>query len=282
MSDTPRVLIAGCGYVGTALARRLTADGAMAWGLRRDPSAIPALTAAGAVPLIADLTQPATLRGLPEVDWVVACQSPGRRADRYRPVYVDGTRHLLDALAPHPPQRLLWISSTGVYGQSRGEWVDEATPPAPSTESGRILLEAEAAALHGPCPSMVLRLAGIYGPGRTAVERLRERPELMRAHEYLNHIRLEDIVEAVVAVLRRGEPGQRYIGVDDEPVLKPVFYRWLAARAGVPVPAADPIPEGLPGGKRCRNVKLAALGWRPTFSTYRAGYADLVPSTTAA
>lgn len=277
-----RVLIAGCGYVGLALARRLRAQGDAVWGLRRDPAARRALEEAGAVPLFADLTQPSSLRALPPADAVIAAQAPaGRDRGAYHATYVEGTRHLLEALRAHPPDRLVWISSTGVYAPSGGGWVDETTPPDPATETGQVLLQAEALVRQAPHPVVILRCAGIYGPGRNRIEWLRRKTARLEAAAYLNQIHVEDVAGLIAWVLDHGPSSELYLGVDDEPTAAPVFYRWLADQTGLPLPpaapasAAGPAGQGI-GGKRCSNRKITALGYRLAYPNYQAGYAPLI------
>ena len=161
-----RVLIAGCGYVGSRLAGILAESGADVFALRRSPGAdLP-----GATTLCADLGDPGTLATLPRpLDAVVFCASPSSFDERgYRRIFIDGLRNLIEALAAHrrPPGRLIFTSSTAVYGQSNGEWVDETSPTRPRRFNGEVLLEAEKLLLDGPLPGCVLRLGGIYGPGR--------------------------------------------------------------------------------------------------------------------
>ena len=140
-----RVLIAGCGYVGSALAARLAADGDEVWGMRRTPAGLPA----GVRPLAADLRDPATLAGLPEGLTTVfyTAAADGGSEDDYRAVYVDGPRNLLAALAAQGqrPRRVIFTSSTSVYGQSGGEWVDEDSPAEPAGFRGRRMPKTRAA-----------------------------------------------------------------------------------------------------------------------------------------
>ena len=161
------VLVAGCGYVGSALAAELVRDGHRVFGLKRDPSSLPD----GVTPVRADLTDPATLRGLPhDIERVVYAVSPsGRTEDAYEAAYVTGLTNLLDALSSSgaPVKRVVLTSSTAVYGQDGGEWVDETSETEPTRFSGRILLRAERALLDGPFDGVAVRLSGIYGPGRT-------------------------------------------------------------------------------------------------------------------
>ncbi len=158
------ILIAGCGDVGGALAERLRDAGHRVVGLRRRAGLLPA----GIEPLAADLGEPATLAPLGErhFDIVVVTSAAGRFDEaHYRRIYVDGLANLLGALGGKPS--VLLASSTGVYHQHHGEWVDEDSPTEPRGFSGRILLEAEALLRERAAQrATVIRFGGIYGPGR--------------------------------------------------------------------------------------------------------------------
>ena len=139
-----RVLIVGCGYVGLPLGAELGRLGHEVFGLRRSPTAEDELKAAGIQPLLGDVTRPETLATLPrDFDWVVNCVAAGGNAENYRAVYLQGTRHLLEWLAPHPPRKFVYTSSTSVYAQNDGSLVDEASPAEPLAETSRILVATE-------------------------------------------------------------------------------------------------------------------------------------------
>ena len=160
------VLIAGCGYIGTALGVWLTSDGHMVWGLRRHPELLPP----GIRPFAADLTTPETLSALPsELDYVFYTAASTASDDRaHRAIYVNGLSNLLDALLHQgqQPRRFFFTSSTAVYSQYSGEWVDEASPTQPVDFSGARVLDGERLLSRGPFAATVVRLGGIYGPGR--------------------------------------------------------------------------------------------------------------------
>src|SRR5574337_171950 len=163
------ILMAGCGYVGTALGSLLAAEGSTVWGLRRHPATLPS----GILPLEADLTSPETLQTLPSaVDWVFYTAAPDTHDDAaYQAVYVEGLRNLLNALTLQQahPRRVFLTSSTGVYGESSGAWVDETSPTQPTEFGGIRLLDGERLLLEGPFPATILRLGGLYGPGRASL-----------------------------------------------------------------------------------------------------------------
>ena len=277
------VLIAGCGDVGTALALELGRDGHRAWGLRRDPSRLPAPIR----PLAADLARPQTLAGLPgAIDLVCyAAAADGFAESAYRAVYADGVRHLLEALAGRPVRRFVFVSSTGVYGQGGGEWVDEASPTEPAGFSGRYVLEGERAVLESPFPGVVVRFGGIYGPGRTRlIEGVRRGdPCVESPPRYTNRIHRDDCAGVLRHLFELADPQPVYLGVDCAPAPECEVRDWLAGLLGVPRPprVADDDASPQRGNKRCRNDRLLASGYRFRYPTYREGYGALLDEPAA-
>ena len=278
-----RVLIAGCGDVGTTLGLELAAAGHEVFGLRRRAAALPAPLR----PVAADLADPATLRDLPDaVEWLVyAVAADGFDDEAYRRAYVDGLVHLLRALRARqaPLRRLAYCSSTAVYAQADGSWVDEASPAEPRGFSGQRLLEGERLALGSGAPAIVLRLAGIYGPGRSRlIDQVRSGTATCPdgPPTWTNRIHRDDCAGALAHLLALRDPDPLWIGVDDEPAPLCAVLDWLAARLGAPP------PRRVPGGtadarrertsKRCRNAKLAASGYRCRIPTFREGYAAML------
>lgn len=284
-----RVLIVGCGYTGSALAAELTRRGHEVFGLRRHapPAAVERM--AGFTFLRADLTRPETLAGLPrDFDWVVNCAAPdaGGVAD-YRQVYLTGNQNLAAWLANAPLQKFIFTSSTSVYGQNDGSVVTETSPAAPLAETAKVLVEAENFLLTAgqKLPAAILRVAGIYGPGRMRrVEALLQgEPRLPdNGSRWLNLIHRDDLITAIIAALERGAPGEIYNVVDNEPVRERQLQEWLAARLGCPLPSADPAVTERHTGKRVSNMKLRRTlhpVWR--FPDFRAGLADEIRRLTA-
>ena len=285
-----RVLIVGCGYVGTPLGAELVKQGHEVCGLRRSPRADGALTAVGIKPLAADITRLEELTQLPAgYDWVVNCvSSSGGGAEDYRSVYLQGTRHLFEWLATAPPKKFVYTSSTSVYGQTDGSVVTEASPAEPSTETAQVLVETERVLLQAArigFPGVVLRLAGIYGPGRghwfkqylSGVATIEGKGDRI-----LNMIHRDDVVAAILAALRQGQPGRIYNVVDDEPVTQLTFFKWLSTRLGRDLPpfAPEGTAENRKRGttnKRVSNLRLKTeLGWLLNYPTFKEGYEDEV------
>ena len=231
-----RVLLAGCGDLGLRVAQRLRARGDEVWALRRQP---PESDDSGMHWLRGDLTQPMSLRGLPTgITQLVYLPTPDRRdAAAYRATFVDGLHHLLDALGRDSLQRVLLVSSSAVYGEHGGDWVDEDTPPAPPGFNGAVLLEAEQWLAAQSPTSIVLRLAGLYGPGRVQLlERLRAGQVAVprTSLHWANRIHVDDAAAAVVHLLQLTDPLPLYLGVDSTPLPLDVLYDHLAGLIGAP------------------------------------------------
>ena len=278
-----RILIAGCGYVGSALGLLIAADGHTVFGLRRNTAALPAAIN----PVRADLSTALPPDALPpDLDAVVCAASPGGSSDEaYRTAYVDGPRNLVSALGRQESiGRLVLVSSTGFYGQKNGEWVDEGSPTEPVNTSGQRLLEGEEFVLGGPFPAAVLRLGGIYGPGRTGmIERaLRNPPPEDTPPQYTNRIHRDDCAAALRHLLLLPDPEPVYLGVDHEPADRRTVAEWLATRFGESLPE-DPStsrgePRDRPGrtNKRCSNKLLLDSGYEFRYPTFREGFAALL------
>lgn len=262
------VIIAGAGDVGGRLARLRAARGEDVVALRRrDADAAPGVRGHRA-----DLASGAGLESLPrEAGALVFCAAPGQRDEAsYRRLYVDGLRRLRDAVdAP----RLVFVSSSAVYGEDDGEWVDEATPPRPAAFNGRVLLQAEAV-LRDHARACVLRASGLYGPGRDMLWRKARAGEPGRMH-WTNRLHVDDAAAALSHLLDLPAPGPVYIGSDDRPAPEHEVLTHLRERLGLaPLPPA----AGAQTGRRLRNAALRATGWAPAIPDFRAGYAEPPPA----
>lgn len=276
-----RVLVAGCGYVGSAFAERMAAEGHHVVGIRRSTGSLPP---AGVDLVAADLTDESSLRAALSGHWnvvVYAASAGGRTEEAYRRAYVEGPRALGRALGPDPSRRAILTSSTGVYAQDSGAWVDESSATEPTDPYARILLEGESAFAEGPWSATVLRLGGIYGPGRTRlVDRVRS-GEARRTGtaEHTNRIHRDDASAAVAHLVHLPEPEPIYLGVDEEPATMDDVLSFLAEELGVaPPPLAPPQPSGRSGrgNKRCRSDRLRASGFTFRYPSFREGYRALI------
>jgi nucleoside-diphosphate-sugar epimerase len=284
-----RVLIVGCGYVGFPLAVELRRRGHDVCGLRRSAAAEAELQRASITPLLADITQPDSLAKLPcDFDWVVNCSaSGGGDAEDYRKVYLEGNRHLLAWLADAPLKKFAYTSSTSVYAQNDGAVVTENSPAEPDAPTAKILVETEKlllAAAQKKFPVVILRVAGIYGPGRGHAFKQFLRGEAKIEDDgarWLNMIHRDDVIGSIIAALENGRPGEIYNATDNEPVSQRKFYEWLAAELNQPLPPAITADTAARKrgvtNKRVSNAKLRTeLNHRFRFPDFRAGYADEV------
>jgi len=283
-----RVLISGCGYVGSALGLLLAAEGHTVFGLRRNTKALPPAIKH----ISADLSKPLPPDALPpNLDVAIYSVSPGNSTDEaYRLAYTQGPRNLLAALeSQRDALRFIFVSSSGVYAQKNGEWVDEDSPTNPETNSGKRLLEGERLALGGPIPATVLRLGGIYGPGRTGtIERaLRKAPE-KDPPRYTNRIHRDDCAGVLRHLILLPNPDPIYLGVDHEPATLHTIAEWLATRPGVSPSQTSTSARSTPQirlrdasrsrtNKRCSNARLIHSGYRFLYPTFREGFASLLP-----
>ena len=275
-----RVLIAGCGDVGTALGLMLCERGHEVFGVRRSAHRLPASLR----PLSIDLTdRRAVERAIPDADVVVYAVAAGRRDEEaYRRAYVDGVCALLDVLEhrDEPPRRVLFVSSTSVYGERDGEWIDEASPVRPSGFAGESLVAGEQRMLASPIPATVVRFAGIYGPDRGWLIRRARAGACCNDDppRFTNRIHRDDCAAVLAHLIGRDRVDDVYVGVDDAPAAECEVLDWLAARLGAPAPRRVPEADGASrgAGKRCSNARLRASGYRFRYPTYREGYAAVL------
>lgn len=273
-------LIFGCGYVGHPVAAAWRDRGSDVTVVTRSADRARQLAAEGFRSLVANIMQPETLRNLPAAQTVLFAVG----YDRSQPwsigeVYAQGLRNVLDAL-PANTGRVIYLSSTGVYGDSSGQWIDEETVAKPDRDGGKASLAAEQTLFAHPAGSrgIVLRLAGIYGPGRVPRrdEVLAGTPIVGCGDGYINLIHVVDVVGAVLAA-EASAVGQRIFNVSDgHPVRRTDYYAQLARIYATPPPQFSGImgTSRARGGahKRVRNARmLDELAVRLQYPTYREG-----------
>jgi len=282
-----RVLIIGCGFVGVPLGAELIRLGHEVFGVRRTPDGAEELSRAGITPLVADVTRMETLTALPgSFDWVVNTVSSNKGGEEeYRAIFVEGTRNLIQWLSATPPKKFVYTSSTSVYGQTDGSLVKESSATQPPTETARLLVETEKILLEAVqshrFPAVVLRVAGIYGPGRGHLFHQFLRNEVRiagKGERLINMIHVDDLVGCIIAALRNGRPGEIYNAVDDEPVPQLHFFRWLSETLGKWMPPFATEGEeavrkrGLTQKKVSNRKARMELGWQLKYPTFRQGY----------
>ncbi len=275
-------LVIGCGYLGQRIAARWQEQGHRVWVTTRHISRGEEFRRQGWAPVVCDVLDPAGLTNLPTVETAVYCVGLDRSAGQsMQRVYVDGLAHVLAAWKT-PAERLLYVSSTGVYGQTEGEDVDETAATEPTEESGRVVLEAEQVLRHRLPQAVILRFAGIYGPGRLMrAQALRDNESLAGNPEsFLNLIQVADGAAAVLAAEARAAAGSTYIVCDDCPVRRRDFYSRLAQLLGTPPPRFEPwpsdrpLPPHLKANRRLSNRRARTeLGWKLLYPSYEQGLA---------
>lgn len=272
-----KILIVGCGDVGTRLATRLVTAGHEVAGLRRSSFALPGVTS-----LQGDVTDPASLHLPAGLDAVFIILSPdGQDAAAYRRTYRDGTRHVLAALAGQSLRHVFWVSSSSVYGQEDGSLVDESSPAAPVTATAQVLLESEELVRHSPWPATIVRCSGLYGPGRLRLLRWVEsgRPVQAAPPQWTNRLHVDDAAGILAFLLEQvlAERGveEVYIATDDQPVAQHEVLDWLADSMGLPHVAHVNNPGGK-CNKRLSNQRLKALGYQWQYPGYREGYRSVL------
>jgi nucleoside-diphosphate-sugar epimerase len=277
-------LIIGAGYTGLRLAELLRISGQQVtcW-VRSEESAL-AVRAAGCGVIVGDVADGWIWDGLNDLwDVVIFCASSSRGGmEAYRHVYGRGLREVLARCSG--AQRLIYTSSTSVYAQNDESLVDETTPAVAQGETAEILVTAEDRVLSAY--GTVLRLSGIYGPGRTVY--LKKYVEEATAlpgdgSRWVNMIHRDDAASALAWVMQKPETiGQIYNVTDSCPVRLKELVGWLAGRVGKAAPSCgasdeEPRKRGITS-KRISNAKLRNLGWLPEYPSYREGYGALIPS----
>jgi nucleoside-diphosphate-sugar epimerase len=252
-------LIIGCGYLGSRVAALWLAQGHRVRALTR--GRVEELRGMGVEPVVGDVRELLDLLTLEPADTVLYAVTPDRRhGATAEAVWVEGLVNLISAMREWPTApRLVFISSTSVYGQTGGEEVDEAAPTCPADDSGRVLARAEALLLAKWWPeAVVLRFAGIYGPGRLIRGQSLLKGESIPAEpdSWLNLIHVADGAAAVVAAAERGRPGGVYNIADDHPVPRRDFYARLAELIGAPPPRFVPPVVSDRVNRRVGNRKM--------------------------
>ncbi|MGD0898025.1 MAG: SDR family oxidoreductase [Thermoguttaceae bacterium] len=285
-------LIIGCGYLGRRIARRWRGEGHQVFGVVRRADQYEQLAAEGIRPILADVTRPETLRAVPPAETVLYSVGYDSASGKSRwDIYVEGLRNVLDALSPATP-RVIFTSSASVYGDAGGQWVDEDSPCRPESEAARALAAAEnllAAHALGQV-AVVLRLAGLYGPGRLpqTADLRSGRPLAVVAGSLVNLIHVEDAARAVLAGEVRAMPPRTYVVSDGHPVERREYLRRLAEVLQFPPPTfcVEETVAGRPsrslGQKRLRNTRLLdELGLEIEYPSYYEGLAAAVAACEA-
>jgi nucleoside-diphosphate-sugar epimerase len=276
-----KILICGAGYTGSRLGHRLRQEGHTVTAWVRSPESASALEQQGWNVIAADLADPEAWERMTPHDAVVYGPSTsGGGVEGYRALHETGVAL---ALARHPDRPFLYVSSTSVYGQTDGSWVDESSPAEPSAATARILRTAEDRVLARN--GTVARVAGIYGPGRGVLFRkVLDGTAVLDGDgsRWINQIHVDDLVSALVHLFGHSRaPGAVWNIADAEPVTQRDFYAWICRTFSRPFPPVSSGPVERKRGntnKRVSSARLTGLGWIPRYPTYREGYSAIGPA----
>jgi len=277
-----KILIIGCGAIGTQLAHILSAKGHQVTGLKRNPPK----TDAGKINYFAaDITSVADLKDLStDFDTLYFIVSPdGRNEESYRAIYESGLNNLLNkiSLADSNPH-WIFVSSTSVYGQSQGEWVDEDSIAQPDNVTSQLIRQAEQKLMDLDAGNIVVRFSGIYGPGREYLLRMaRQAPFIQKNPPYFtNRIHQQDCIGVLAFLLecRLADVAleQCYLASDDDPAPMWEVMSWLAENLKCPPPIVKIVDKHCVMNKRCNNQRLKALGYQFLYPGFKDGYLELI------
>lgn len=272
-----KILIIGCGGIGAALGRQLAGQGHRVTGLKRQPP-----VSDDAIRYVAaEITEAATFAKLEtdfdQVFFIVSAD--GRNEQSYRAVYQTGLQNVLERFIGVP---MLFVSSTSVYGQSCGEWVDEESVAEPDDVNSRLIRQAEKQVLAANPANLVVRFSGIYGPGRDYLLRqAATSPAIQKTPPYFtNRIHQDDCIGVLRFLfaqrLAGAVPESCYLASDDDPAPMWEVVSWLAERLHYPPPLIKQVGDSAPMNKRCNNARLKTLGYRFRYPSYKQGYGEMV------
>ncbi|WP_110669796.1 SDR family oxidoreductase [Salinicola halophilus] len=275
-------LILGCGDIGTQLGQQLLDAGHRVIGARRSASA---LEGTGIEPVSLDVADAAAVATLPDADIVVYAVTADRfEESAYEAAYPQGLKTVISEFAQREaaPKRIFFVSSTSVYAQQGGEEVDETSPTEPNGFSGTLMREAEQALLDATLSGTVVRLSGIYGPGRDRLIRQVKEGRIAAANPpmYSNRIHRDDCAGVLGHLIG--------LALDDKP-LEPIYLAsdgdaaplhevmaWIAQRLKVETPEVIQSPLRRRSSKRCNNARLIESGYRFHYPSFREGYEDVL------
>lgn len=273
-----KILLAGCGDIGKRTAMQLA--GHQCFGLRRQPDELPS----SIQPIAGDMTNTDQLVGIldQQFDVVIVTLTPDSFTEQaYRESYLAGAQALASAmdLVSSRPKLVLWVSSTSVYGNSQGKWVDESSPTLPESFSGKVLLEAEQVIRALPCCYSIVRFSGIYGPGRerllSQVRAGKGRPA--EPQQWSNRIHADDCAGILAHLIDHFADGLGldpvYIGSDCSPVTQHDLRNWMAAQLGVTLEEEIVAQKSI---RRCSNQRLLQAGYKFIYPSYKEGYLSLI------
>lgn len=270
------ILSIGYGDIAQRAATLLVEKGHSVMGLCRHPDNKPEIKGVDLVAADAGNEQDlkAVLHGN-EFGAIIVTLTPSEfSGEGYRKGYVVPCRHLQQVLngLDYSPY-VIYVSSTGVYGQKEGEWVDEQSPTEPGNERGKMLLQAERLIADLSVPSTRLRCSGIYGEGRDFMVRQLKQQDVTLRDSWSNRIHQDDVARFIEFIIENPEKREPlYLLNDDQPTKQYQVYQWLADQLDVPVPNEVEPGPGPRGSKRCDNSKLRESGFKLKYPDYKSGY----------
>lgn len=270
-----KVLLIGCGDLGTEVAVRLHHAGHEVIGVRKSARALPL----GMRTLQADVAVPDSLAPI-GAEIIVYCVAATAQTDEnYAQHYVEGLRNVLQSQAGPQLKHVFFVSSTRVYGQKTDTLIDESVPAIAADFGGVRLLEAEQLLADLPCHSTSLRLSGIYGPGRLYLVNLaKDQARWPTENQWTNRIHRDDAAAFIAYLVTQVDANQSiyplYIVTDDMPVTQYEVLTWLATQMELPV--SDKSMPPVTQGKRLSNQRLRSSGFELRYPSYQHGYATLI------
>ena len=274
-------LVLGCGYLGWRVARLWRSQGDDVYAVTRSQNNAKHMKQEGIIPVIADITDPETVKALPQADTILFSVGMDRtKYDSIYDVYVNGLKNVLGGIAETPNQ-LIYISSTGVYGDFDGAWIDEASPTDPLREGGKACLAAEQILRNGRFADQacILRLAGIYGPHRIPAKVLIQSQQWKKitANGFLNLIHVDDGANIIQKLAEQAIVRDTFNVSDGNPPKRKEYYQFIAEQlgvSGIPWEEAETRgrSKGSGGNKRVANSKLVGqIGNLFQYENYRMG-----------
>lgn len=276
-----KILIAGCGYVGNELGERLSSQGHEVWGIKRVINSIhPSIQS-----ISADLSKKDTLQKLPKnVDYIFYMPSPGARNENvYNNVFLKGIRNLVECMEEkkYDIKKIFFISSTSVYAQNSGEWIDENSSTKPKSSTANIILQTENYLLNNYFKTTIVRFSGIYGPGRTGfLNKMINDGKTFAHNRFTNRIHRDDCANALIHLMNLPNCENIYLGSDNDPADLSVMASWIMEKKGPKNEELEYLTRikfsKTESNKRCSNKKLKETGYKFLFPTFREGYNSII------
>ncbi|MEC8460585.1 MAG: NAD-dependent epimerase/dehydratase family protein [Pseudomonadota bacterium] len=279
-----RVLIIGFGYLGKTLGHQLMADGHQVWGIKRHHRASVDQDFDRNIEVIWQDFHTLSIQHIPKVDYVVFCPSPdGSTVEHYQHTFLKGSQKALAlcrAMDTNP--MLIFVSSTSVFQQNKGQWVDETTPCEPDNPKAQVLLQSEQQLMASGHPVTIVRPSGLYGHGRCHLldALMQHRAHICHSTRYSNRIHVVDCARAIYHIMRLNINDGLYLLTDSEPTPINSIIGWLSSLTGLPIPqdrhehSADQGDFRL--NKRLSNARLLESGFSLEYPSFKQGFKELL------